>query len=121
MTRHEDRTRIQHALDAARRIVSSTAGWTRDRLQTDDLETLGLIRLLEVLGEAAGSVSSATRQDHPDLPWRQMTALRNRLVHGYFDIDLQIVWDTARSDVPALVPQLERVLADLDERAGSGH
>ena len=63
MTRHEDRIRILHALDAARKAVRSTQGWQRAQLNLDELETLGLIRLLEVIGEAANAVSDETRAE----------------------------------------------------------
>jgi uncharacterized protein with HEPN domain len=115
MTRRDDRVRIRHALDAARRAVSSTRGWSRATLDLDDLPTLGLIRLLEIIGEAAGSVSLETQQAHPDVPWRSLVGLRNRLIHGYFNVNLDIVWDTVQTDLPGLIRALESVLESFQE------
>src|SRR5437867_4166658 len=107
MTRHDDGVRIRHALDAARKIVECTKTWRREDLDLEQLPTLGLIRLLEVIGEAAGAVSAETQAAHPRIPWRQMAALRNRLIHGYFNVNLDIMWDTMRKDLPPLVLELE--------------
>ncbi len=114
MTRHDDRVRLHHALDAARKATSSTASWKREDLDLDELPTLGLIRLLEIVGEAAGSVSEETRRTNPGVPWRKMMGLRNRLIHGYFNVNLDIVWDTVRHDLPGLIPSLERALSELE-------
>lgn len=114
MTLRDDRVRLLHALDAARRAVSSTEGWGRDRLNPEELPTLGLIRLLEVLGEATSHVSSELQDAHPEVPWKAMKGLRNRLSHGYFEVNLDIVWETLRSDLPQLILALESVLFELD-------
>ncbi len=113
MTRHDDRVRIRHALDAARKAVSSTATWTREDLDLEELSTLGLIRLLEIIGEAANAVSPEVQLAHPSVPWRKLTGLRNRLVHGYFNVNLDILWDTIRGELPELIASLEQVLQVL--------
>jgi uncharacterized protein with HEPN domain len=66
-----------------------------------------------VLGEAAGAVSEELRAEHPDVPWRSPTRLRNRIVHGYWSVDLELLQTTARDDLPALVGRLRAVEADL--------
>ncbi len=68
------------------------------------------MRLLEVVGEAMAAVSAQTRQAHPDLPWKEASATRNRLIHGYFDIDLDLVWSTVTHDLPDLVAALEAIV-----------
>ncbi|TAJ12771.1 MAG: DUF86 domain-containing protein [Planctomycetota bacterium] len=112
MSQRDDQVSLRHALDAARNIVASSQGWKRDDLAPDDLQTLGIIRLLEVIGEAANAVSAQFKAAHPEVPWRQMVGLRNRLIHAYFDVNLDIVWDTMQGDIPALI----RVLEPLVER-----
>jgi uncharacterized protein with HEPN domain len=114
MTRRDDRVPIRHALDAARRAIASTAEWRRSDLDLEELPTLGLIRLLEVIGEAANAVSPEMQQQRPEIPWRRMTGLRNRLIHGYFNVNLDIVWETVREDLPPLVERLARLLDDLE-------
>lgn len=72
---------------------------------------LALIRLLEVIGEAASGVSEGFRARHASIPWRQMTNMRNRLIHGYFDVSYNAVWETVNQELPPLIGQLERILA----------
>lgn len=120
MTRRDDRVPVRHALEAARRAVSSTRKWRRSDLDLEELPTLGLIRLLEVIGEAANAVSPEMQQANPEIPWRKMAALRNRLIHGYFNVNLDIVWDTVRQDLPPLVVQLTRLLDRIDRPGEKG-
>jgi uncharacterized protein with HEPN domain len=67
-----------------------------------------LVRAIEVIGEAASRVSDDARQTAPEVPWRQIAGMRNRLIHGFFDVDVEIVWRTATEDVPTLVSALAR-------------
>ena len=94
-------------LAAARRAVSLTADRARADLDEDDVLALALTHLLEILGEAAKGVSPETKERNPDLPWSQMAATRDRLIHGYFSVDLDIVWQIARHDLPPVVAALE--------------
>ena len=71
---------------------------------------ISLVRLLEIVGEAANCVSADFREQHPHIPWKKMIELRNRLIHGYFDINLDIVWDTVLEDLPPLVADLEKII-----------
>ncbi len=62
---------------------------------------------MEIVGEAASRVGAETREAHPSFPWREIVGMRNRLVHAYFEIDLRLVWDTVRNDLPPLIARLE--------------
>jgi uncharacterized protein with HEPN domain len=97
-------------LDAARRAVALTAGKTREQLKADDVGQLALARLLEIVGEAAGKVSPAFRASHGEIPWAEMSGLRNRLVHAYFDVDLDVLLDIVEKDLPSLITLLEAAL-----------
>ncbi|TAK66217.1 MAG: DUF86 domain-containing protein [Dehalococcoidia bacterium] len=99
-------------LAAARRAVSLTEVRARQDLDGDDVLALALTHLLEILGEAAKGVSSETKDRYPDLPWSQMAATRDRLIHGYFSVDLDIVWQIARHDLPSVVAALETMVPD---------
>jgi uncharacterized protein with HEPN domain len=68
------------------------------------------VRLLEVIGEAANNVSGDFQKKFPEIPWRQIGATRNRLIHGYFDVDLDVVWEIVSEDLPNLVPQLRKIV-----------
>lgn len=91
-----------------------TESCKRTDLNKDEKLALALIRILEVLGEAAKSVSDQCRQKYSEIPWRQISGTRDRLIHGYFDVDLDIVWKIISSDLPSLVQQLEKTLTDME-------
>ena len=81
-------------------------------LDTDRKLNLSLVRLLEIIGEAARSISEEFRDSHPDLSWKSMVGMRDRLIHGYFDVNLDVVWETVTQDLPSLIAQLEKIVAD---------
>jgi uncharacterized protein with HEPN domain len=94
--------------------VRSAADRRREDLDDEeDLLVHGLVRLVGVIGEAAGKVSEAARSEADDIPWADIIGMRNRLVHGYFDINLDILWATVRS-LPDLIERLEGTLSSRD-------
>lgn len=103
----EDRIRIGHMRDAASSGVRFVAGRRREDLDADEMLRFALIHAIEVIGEAASRVSPEARQATPGIPWREAVGIRNRLVHAYFDVDLDVLWKTARESLPALLEQLE--------------
>jgi uncharacterized protein with HEPN domain len=111
MSEREARVRLQHMLDATRHAITFTQGRQRKDLDTDLQLTLALTRLVEIVGEAAKNVSDDERQRHPDVPWRAIAGTRDRLVHAYFDVDLDQLWRIVSADLPALIAPLERALA----------
>lgn len=102
MLNNEDRVRLMHMLDATEKATILTAGKTKTDLETDELLSLAIVRLLEIMGEAAKSVSEGVRGDWPSVPWKQIAGTRDRLIHGYFNVDLDIVWSIVTQDLPAL-------------------
>ena len=108
--KHDDWVRTQHMFEAATEAVSFARGSTRDSLKQDRKLALALVKCIEILGEAAAKVSEESRRDHPQIPWVTIVAMRNRLIHAYFDIDLDRVWDTITDDLPPLVAQLEKIV-----------
>jgi uncharacterized protein with HEPN domain len=107
----DDQVRLRHMLDAAREAVEFARGRNRTELDTNRMLSLSLVRLLEVIGEAAYGISPSFRESHADIAWKQMSGMRNRLIHGYYDVNLDIVWKTVTEDLPVLIKQLENVLA----------
>ena len=91
---------------AAREALELTRGLSYADFARDRRTQLAVLRLLGIIGEAASCLSVETREKHPDIPWGEITGMRNRLVHAYFDVDLRLVWDTLRDDLPPLVDQL---------------
>lgn len=107
---NNDLLRVRHILDAAEKGMSFVQDKTRMDLDEDEQLALSLVRLLEIVGEAANTVSDDFRARYPHIPWRKMIDLRNRLIHGYFDIDLNIVWDTITNDLPPLIVELKKIV-----------
>jgi len=105
-----DRTRLRHMLDAATEAMKSASGRTRGDLDADLVWALGLVKCVEIIGEAAARIGKETKERNPQVPWAQIVAMRNRLVHLYFDIDLEQVWNAVTEDLPPLVIQLQEML-----------
>ncbi len=97
-------------LDRAREAVDMTSGRSRSDLDTDRMLNLALVRLLEVIGEAAGRVREDFRSRHPQVPWRDITDLRNRLIHGYDTVDFDRLWAITQVDLPRLIEQLDMIV-----------
>ncbi len=110
MTRHDDVTSLRHMLDHATEAVEMAQGRQREDLDRDRQMNLCLVRLLEVVGEAASRVSPSTRQKLAEIPWPAVVGLRNRLIHAYDRVDFNILWDVVQLDLPPLIEQLKTVL-----------
>lgn len=107
----DDLVRLRHMLDNAREADKLIRGKSRPDLDNDRVLNLALVRLLEVVGEAANRVTTATRKENENNPWSQIVSLRNRLVHGYDTINLDILWKILTDDLPTPADQLERAVA----------
>lgn len=106
----EDRIRLQHMVDAARMAQRFVAGRTRADLDADEMLSHALARALEVVGGAASRVSPEGRAAVPGVPWSAIVGMRNRIVHAYFDIDLDVIWKTVIDELPALIAPLHAAL-----------
>jgi uncharacterized protein with HEPN domain len=114
--REDDRTRLQHMLDAARRAARLAAGRNRAELDAEDNPLAdALVHLICVIGEAANKVSAATCSELDAIPWPDVVGMRNRLIHAYFDINLDILWATVQDGLPPLIRSLESALAEIDK------
>ncbi|PYV17445.1 MAG: hypothetical protein DMG07_05825 [Acidobacteria bacterium] len=105
-----DGVRLRHILDAAREALAFVQGRSRADLDADHMLSLALVRLLEIIGEAARGVSPPLRESYPEIAWTQMAGMRDRLVHGYFDVNQDVVWQTVQQDLPPLIAELDRIL-----------
>lgn len=113
MSKHDPGIALRQILTHAREAVAISEGKSRADLDQDRLLNLSLTRLLEIIGEAANRVPEDTQSQYPELPWMQMIAARNRLIHGYDNIDFDILWAIVQDDLPVLIKQLENIL-DVD-------
>jgi uncharacterized protein with HEPN domain len=100
-------------IEAAENAAAFVAGRSRADLNQDRMLLFALIRCVEIIGEASGKVSEVSRAQAPEIPWRAMVGMRNRLTHAYFDIDAEIVWKTATVELPALAASLRALLSKL--------
>jgi len=108
----DNEIRLRHILDAAREAVSFIEGHHRKDLDTDRKLNLSLIRLLEIIGEAARGITTEFRLEHSELAWKSMVGMRDRLIHGYFDVNLDVLWETVTNDLPPLINKLDKILTD---------
>jgi uncharacterized protein with HEPN domain len=111
MPRHDADVRLRHMLDAAREAAHMAQGKTRADLDADRPRNLSLVRLLEIVGEAASRVPADARGEYPGIPWTQIAGLRNRLIHGYDNVDFDILWQIIIQDLPPLIAKLEKILS----------
>ena len=95
---------------AAEDAIAFTSGLDRAAFQASRLHQHAVIRCLEIMGEAANRTSPEFRATHPDIPWRLMTDMRNRLIHGYAEVDLDTVWDVVCNHLPPLVTALRAIV-----------
>jgi uncharacterized protein with HEPN domain len=101
-------------LGHAREALTLTQAKARTDLDSDRVLSLALVRLLEIVGEAAGRISEQERALHPEIPWLQIIGLRNRLIHGYDAVDYDILWKIITDDLPALVNMPETALSQKE-------
>ena len=105
-----DLVRLRHMLEAAREALVFAHGKTEHDIGSDRRVVLSLVKELEIIGEAAGKVSPESRAQLAQVPWQRIVAMRNHLIHVYFDIDVGVVWDTVSKDLRPLVGVLESAL-----------
>jgi len=105
-----DETRLRHILDAVREAVAFSKGRSQSELHENRMLSLSLVRLLEIIGEASRGISEEFRLAHPEIAWKKMIGMRDHLIHGYFDVNLDVVWETVTQDLPPLIAQLEKSL-----------
>ncbi|MCP4366809.1 MAG: DUF86 domain-containing protein [Deltaproteobacteria bacterium] len=97
---------LSHAQEASALVQ----GKTRADLDSDRLLNLALVRLLEIIGEAANRIPTDEQKQYPHIPWPQIVGLRNRLIHGYDSVDFDILWQIASQDLPPLIIALEKIV-----------
>ena len=109
-----DAIRLRHMREAAASALEMAKARTRSDLDENLMLRMALTRCLEILGEAASRVSADVRVRCPSIPFAKIVSMRNRLIHAYFDVDLNIVWTTVEEDLPLLLPALDSALVEID-------
>ena len=105
-----DLIRIRHMLTAAKEAIEFAGDKRRKGLEKDRLHLLAIIKSIEIIGEAASKVSETFKTENSNIPWNDIISMRNRLIHVYFDVNLDIVWQTVKTDLPDLIKALEKIV-----------
>ncbi|MCY4047545.1 MAG: DUF86 domain-containing protein [Candidatus Dadabacteria bacterium] len=106
---------LRHMLDAAKEALYFAEGKTRNDLNESRMLVLSLVKSVEIIGEATLHITDATKNQSSDIQWKEIRGMRNRLVHAYFDIDLDVLWQTVEKDLPLLIQNIESVLDRPDK------
>lgn len=114
-----DDSLLYDTLLEARRIGRFVQGMDRPAFDDDEARRYAVRHAITLFGEAAYHVSSERPTSYPEIPWAKIIGMRHRLVHGYGDVDYDIVWDVTTRDVPALVPKLEKVVGAIGAEGAS--
>ena len=115
MTAIDDLTRLNHMRDAAQEILEFMEGQSKKSLESNRMLQMAVMKELEILGEAANNISAECQRQYPQLPWRQMIGMRNRLVHVYFGVDVDVIWRTFQENLVPLIQQLDRIIPLLSD------
>lgn len=103
-----------HILDSISKIEMYLDGIDKDVFEKDTLIQDGVIRQLEIIGEAVKNISKELRESYTHLPWQDMAGMRDKLIHHYFGVDIELVWETAKNDLPFLKSEIQKIIESLD-------
>lgn len=110
MSQRNNRVYIQHMIDNSNKAINFVKDISREDFDNDEKLRLALTHLLQVIGEAARRISIEFRDNHPQIPWKEIVGMRSKVVHDYLNVDEDIVWATIKHDLPSLIVELERLL-----------
>ncbi len=111
---NKDIARLKHMLDSTEAILSFSKGKRRASLGKNRLLLSAILREFEIIGEAANRISEKTKKQFSHIPWKELIGMRNRLIHAYFDVDHDIIWNTVREYLPSFQKQLENAINSLE-------
>ncbi len=109
-----DRDYIEDVLDAIKKIERFIGVMSYEEFLQDDKTKFAVVRALEIIGEAVKRISNDIKRKHPEIPWKFMAGMRDKLIHAYFGVDWEVVWLTVRKDIPKIKLAFEELLAELE-------
>lgn len=105
---------VHDMYDNARKAMRFVEGLNFDQFREDERAQYAVVRALEIIGEASKKIPEDVRAQYPDIPWRAISGMRDKLIHDYFGVDIRVVWRTVQEDLPELIRHLEMMLRDLE-------
>lgn len=112
--KYGDKQRLQHILDAGKKILLATKGYDRNRFIDDFIVSAAVCNFIMIIGEASAAITKDFKNKYVNFDWLLMKGMRNIIVHEYFGVDEQKVWETVENDIPKLVADCENVLKELE-------
>ena len=106
---------LQDMYDSVLKGISFIKGFNFKTFEKDEKTQYALIRAIEIIGEASKKIPSQFKKKYPDIPWREISGMRDKLIHDYFGVNTKVVWRTAKEDLPALKKSLEIILKEIDK------
>lgn len=106
---------VEDILDAMDKAEILLEGVTYEQFESDFRINFAVVRALEIIGEATKRLPMDLREQYPDIPWKGMAGMRDRIIHGYDNVDYQIVWDVVKHDIPRIRPQLQQILLEYED------
>lgn len=107
---NEDKIRLLHMIEATEEVLSFIKDTGKEEFAKNRMLILSVIKDIEIIGEAASKISEKVKIEYPEIPWKDIIGMRNRLIHGYFDVDINLVWNTANKNLPQLLSLLKNTL-----------
>jgi len=108
----KDRAYLQHILDAISDVKKFTKDVTKEEFCENKEKQYAVLRALEIIGEATKNISKQSKAKYPGVPWRDVAGMRDKLIHGYFGVNLELVWETVKNELPRLKKQISKILKE---------
>lgn len=119
MTEHHPRLYLTHILESADLVASYVRGLDLVEFAKDQQLQDAVVRRIEIIGEAVKNLPPGIREEHPRVPWKRIAGMRDKVIHDYMGVDIELVWTVAETLMPQLRSEISRILEDLDPAGGT--